>query len=96
VFAFLSEQVQLTKRAHEEARRAYWELVRYPGDLPAGDTVNDQRESDWYRKTMSYERLTLNSHIEAMSRLNRYLKDGAIPEDVRERLVKTKAAAAAA
>jgi hypothetical protein len=91
--AYFFDLVRSTGRAHDEAKRNYWELLRRPRELP---TLEHPEGSGSYRKVVEHERFTLNAHIEAIARLNKYLQARAVPDDVREQSGKAAIACAAA
>ena len=93
VFGILHKQVEETKCALEEAKQRFWELTRKPGELPAGSGNPDGSEQ--YRRVIAEERFTLSAHLDAVRRLNDYLLDGTVPDDLREKLKKTKTARSA-
>jgi hypothetical protein len=46
-----------------------------------------------FRRVIAHEKATLNTYIEAITRLNRFMLDGTIPNDVQKLFVKEKALA---
>lgn len=87
VFAVLLAQVEETKLAHREAKERFWAAAGKPRELPRLPPGRAHPEgSESIRQAVSEERFAEKAYIEAMMLLNRYLIDGSIPDDVKERL----------
>jgi hypothetical protein len=76
VFAVLLDQVEAAKRIHKEAKQRYWDVVKpRPRGIPPPD-------GELIRRIIADENRALNAYLEATMRLNRYLLDGTIPDDL--------------
>jgi len=84
IFRLLSDEVEKTKRAYEGAKENFWAVAGKPRELPRIPTGLPHPDgSELIRRAVAQENFARKAHIEAIMRLNQYLLDGTIPEDVR-------------
>lgn len=94
VFALLLAQVEETKRAYRDAKERFWEVAGKPREMPRiPSNLPHPDGSELIRRAVSEERYAEKAHLQAMMRLNRYLLDGDIPEDVLQRLGRSQKSA---
>jgi hypothetical protein len=98
VFGFLLDQVEETKRLHQDAKRKFWAVAGKPRDMPSrlATGLPHPDGGEIVRRAVAEESFAMKTHIAAMMRLNRYLLDGTLPDNLPEKLRKSKAAAAPA
>jgi hypothetical protein len=89
VFACLLREVEETKRAHEDAKQLFWEITAKPREWPTHGLPNPDG-SQFFRRVVACEKYAMRAHLAAMQRMNQFLMDGTIPDDVREKLGKPK------
>jgi hypothetical protein len=93
VFKFLAQQVEETRTVYEVAKQRFWEIAGKPREWPTTDLPYPDG-SDLFRRVVAHEKFAMKVHVEAMMRLNRFLLDGTVPDDVREKLGRAKGTAA--
>jgi hypothetical protein len=87
VYALLLAEVEEASRAHNAARDNFWRIAGQPRELPRFPTGLPHPDgSELIRNAVREENFARQSHVEAVIRLNRYLLDGRIPEDMPEKL----------
>src|SRR5215469_14702463 len=92
IFAFLLEQVEETKRLHQEAKRKFWAIAGKPREVPSKFPTGLPHPdgSEAVRRAVADESFAMKTHIAAMMRLNRYLLDGTLPDNLPEKLRRPK------
>jgi hypothetical protein len=88
IFALLRAELEQTKAAYHLAKENVWALVagnrREWPKVPAGLPHPDGSQA--ISRAVAEENFAQIAYIEAMTRLNRYLLEGTVPEDVLEQL----------
>jgi hypothetical protein len=84
VYTFLVRQAEETKRAYEDAKQRFWEIAGKPREWPTTD-IPYPDGSQLFRRVVAHEKFTMKAHVEAITRLNRFLLDGTVPDDLREK-----------
>lgn len=88
IFALLRAELEETKAAYQAAKEYVWAVVaatqREWSRVPVGLLHSDGSQS--VSQAVAEEHFAQTAYIEAMTRLNRYLLEGAVPEDVLEQL----------
>ena len=91
VFSFLLAKVEETKKAHQEAKKNFWAVAGKPRELPKVPTSFPHPDgNELMRSVVAEENRALKAHIEAMTRLNQYLLNGTLPDEVPAQFRKTK------
>lgn len=84
VHTFLLEELEHAKERHREAKERYWEAAGRPRQLPRLRTRLPDPENNAIRCALAEETEARNAHLNALVRLNRYLVEGTVPEDLDE------------
>lgn len=83
VFSALKEELERAKQRHEEAKEQFWRMSASPLALPrvtAG--VSETDGSRVLRNVVDEENRARTAHLEALKRINEYLLNGTVPEDL--------------
>ena len=94
----LMEELEDAKERHREAKEHFWEAAGKPRRLPRTYSGLPDMDSDLIRRALALENEAREVHLNALIRLNRFLIEGVVPGDLREReapaTIRTKASSA--
>jgi hypothetical protein len=84
VFAFLRAQVEIARRVYDAAKRDFWDVAQKLRNMPTLSTGELSPEgAALLQRVVACEQSAMSSYVEAMRRLNMYLTDGTIPDDLK-------------
>lgn len=82
VRTFLIEEMEQAKERHRDAKERYWEAAGKPRHLPRPRSGLPDSDECIIRRALAEESAARKAHLRALIRLNRYLIEGIVPDDI--------------